>query len=427
MLEEGNSQCANIGAVSQRSIGVYFLLMVGLLLFALLFLSGGGEGRTITVDDDGEGEYTEFTEAVRQALSGDEIYIMNGTYFGDSEENAHIWEILDENISIIGESRENSILHGMRFSYASNWDFELADARFFNLTIRGDGSRLTLMNAKRFIFQNCTFVDVDFSVKEGVQYLTMRNLDFHDSHFSLGSNSYVSLIYGREIVENYCKFITLSNISYHNTPFVIYPESLHQIYSFNLENISIDGDSLRYFVDANNVSIENQSGIFYFFNCTRITISDCSLEGNTEGIVILFSREIFIRNCTFLSTTVDVAHSNNIQVSNSSFTFENSDRGYSRLIVVNGTDIDILRNSMNTNVHIGALQNSKVLNNTFGEFGGLFLSEGDNVTINGNEFEEIGITFLDVVLARRYENLSYHYLIEKNFLKGKPIGADQQP
>ena len=71
------------------------LLLAGIVLCGiLLFLSEGGEGRTITVDDDGEGDYTSIQDAIDNATDGDTIRVWEGVYY----ENV----IVNKSVSVIG-------------------------------------------------------------------------------------------------------------------------------------------------------------------------------------------------------------------------------------------------------------------------------------------------------------------------------------
>jgi parallel beta-helix repeat protein len=61
--------------------------------------------RQITVDDDGHADYPTIQRAIDAANSGDTIYVRNGTYF------EHLL-ILKDNLMIIGENRESTIIDG---------------------------------------------------------------------------------------------------------------------------------------------------------------------------------------------------------------------------------------------------------------------------------------------------------------------------
>ena len=111
MLEDEGS--LNTGKISHscRSDGVCFLIVVGILLLALLLISGGGEGRTIIVDDDGEGEYTRIQDAIDNSTDGDTIRVWEGVYY----ENV----VVDRSIIIEGnDSASRPVVNGMNMSHA---------------------------------------------------------------------------------------------------------------------------------------------------------------------------------------------------------------------------------------------------------------------------------------------------------------------
>ena len=74
-------------------LGMISLVMV---FFVLAIISGTGSGKIITVDDDGEGDYTRIEYAVEDAEHGDEIRVWDGFY--DVYDTVEI----DKRVTIIG-------------------------------------------------------------------------------------------------------------------------------------------------------------------------------------------------------------------------------------------------------------------------------------------------------------------------------------
>ena len=72
------------GDVGQRrlvpSVPVVMVLIGSLVILLLLCGVGKGEGRTIIVDDDGEGDYTSIQDAIDNATDGDTIRVWEGVY-----------------------------------------------------------------------------------------------------------------------------------------------------------------------------------------------------------------------------------------------------------------------------------------------------------------------------------------------------------
>lgn len=91
----------------------YCLLgMIGGILISILFLGimvGEGSGKTITVDDDGEGDYTRIEYAIDEAKHGDVIEVWDGYY--------DVYETIEINkrITLIGNGSEVTTIKGNNF------------------------------------------------------------------------------------------------------------------------------------------------------------------------------------------------------------------------------------------------------------------------------------------------------------------------
>jgi parallel beta-helix repeat protein len=81
-----------------------FVIGAIVLITSLILLSGGGEGATITVDDDGGADFETIQDAIEAAADGDRIEVGEGTYY----ENV----VLDKIISLVGERRNGTIING---------------------------------------------------------------------------------------------------------------------------------------------------------------------------------------------------------------------------------------------------------------------------------------------------------------------------
>ena len=104
MLKKENSLHTDNFSHAFQYIGIFFLVVLGLLFFALV-AGGKGEGKTITVDDDGEGDYTSIQDAIDNATDGDTIRVWDGVY----KENI----IVNRSLSLTGNGTKSTFVIGV--------------------------------------------------------------------------------------------------------------------------------------------------------------------------------------------------------------------------------------------------------------------------------------------------------------------------
>jgi len=81
-----------------------YLLMVFASAFLLLVLTGGSEGRTITVDGSGGADYSTIQDAVDASEEGDTIRVFEGTY------NEVVW--INISLDLVGNGSSKTIIDG---------------------------------------------------------------------------------------------------------------------------------------------------------------------------------------------------------------------------------------------------------------------------------------------------------------------------
>ena len=84
------------------------IIIAGIALLFMLQLSIDGSGRTITVDDDGGGDYTNIQDAINGSTDGDTIRVYQGFY----EEQLNI----KNSVSLIGNGSSSTIINGVNNS-----------------------------------------------------------------------------------------------------------------------------------------------------------------------------------------------------------------------------------------------------------------------------------------------------------------------
>lgn len=100
----------------------------------------------IIVSKDGNGDYTSVTEAVKNALEGDTIFIKNGIY----KERP---EIFASGISIIGEDKTKTIIESGNYALMPHPDGKLGTFRSYTMLINADNvtvRNLTVSNNAGF-------------------------------------------------------------------------------------------------------------------------------------------------------------------------------------------------------------------------------------------------------------------------------------
>ena len=89
---------------SQRTGWTLFFVVLGFFLVSLLVIMEGAEGKTITVDDDGNGDYERIQQAIDNATDGDTIRVWDGTYL----ENV----VVDKALRVSGNGSDVTIIDG---------------------------------------------------------------------------------------------------------------------------------------------------------------------------------------------------------------------------------------------------------------------------------------------------------------------------
>lgn len=230
------------------------LSMFFLLVFVSTFAVYGTTGKTLYVDDLGDGNYTRIQDAIDNASDEDTVHVYNGVYY----ENIRLYKP----IKLIGENKETTIIDGMR---KDNTIFVSHD----NCVIQG------------FTFRNCS--DGSFS-----NVLIQSNNVMVINNTILGGNGWGLYLYhslNASIIKN--SFINaginiVGNLKNWNTHTII--------------NNTVNGKELCYFKDLSNFTFSSTAGQIILVNCTNCTVKHVEISDVDEGIVLGFSSNNFIKN-----------------------------------------------------------------------------------------------------------------------------------
>jgi len=124
------------------------LIALGVVAVLAGLFAEEGAARTITVDDDGEGDYVTIQDAVDNATAGDTIRVWEGNYTGTVEVN--------KTLRIIGNGTERTRLNHIHIN-GHEKNFTIG-----NLSLQGNRSTdvgIFIGNMNRTTIRNCSLKD----------------------------------------------------------------------------------------------------------------------------------------------------------------------------------------------------------------------------------------------------------------------------
>ena len=127
-------------------------------------------GNILYVGGTGPGNYSSIQDAIDNASDGDTVFVYNGTYYEELE-------ITKNNISLIGENRDNTVINGDRggggiYLYFANWII------ISGFTIKNCVWGLELEQSEYVTIENNNITDHNsrgLYVEDGSKYLKILN------------------------------------------------------------------------------------------------------------------------------------------------------------------------------------------------------------------------------------------------------------
>jgi len=250
-----------------KSVKVICGVFVFVVLVLVVLAAGSGEveGETLTVDDDGVGEYTRIKDALNAADEGDTIRVWEGTY------NEAV--IVDKSINLIGNGSEYTTIQG----YSDGI-----------LTTKADGVNLSGFEIHPLGYnRKAVLIESDHNTisendcwndgQKSVMYVTGESNTIRNNIFHGGDNAlYLYDAHGNTISENSCdstKGIRLSSSSNNRI-------TNNDFSRGGWNCITIDGDNNT--ISGNSFSSEGGGGIDVTGG-QHNTISDNSWAKNSTG------------------------------------------------------------------------------------------------------------------------------------------------
>jgi parallel beta-helix repeat protein len=282
---------------------------------------------TIYVDDDNtigpwdgsiQFPYNSIQDAIIAADNGDCIYVLNGTYIENIE--------LDKKLTLIGENKNNTIIDGNQEGCAINLSSENTIIKCFTITGGGfdsDDFRNFFRAGIRVTGSNNTICENIFRKNcLGISGVRVTNLTIKNNIF----------------IEDGIGFTSYEN---DGRPLIKIKYFLH-----NIENNTVNGKPLCYFINENDRSIENgEIGQLILVNCTNLRIQNVSISKTDWGLVFAFCNKCTTKKCHIFNTSLAIW---TLESNNNIFKQNNISDNYHRGIVIdyNSNDNQIIQNKI---------------------------------------------------------------------------------
>jgi parallel beta-helix repeat protein len=364
--------------------------------------------------------YPTIQEAINAAVSGDTVFVENGTYF------EHI--VVNKTISLVGENKTNTIIDGngtgivvkvtainvkicgftikkgevrvcyitgkpnvnanitgntitsgrvyVEFSSSNN---TIARNRFFNAGIEIDGSKNIIIGN---IISNCSQFPGAIYLYRGQNYVGDNQIFWNP----LGGITIYS-VSGSNVLRNNTMFDNGRNFGFYSRVSVNFQELIQDIDTSN----TVNGKPIYYLVNEQNMVVPEDAGYVAVVNSTNITVKGLNITNNWQGVVCAYSSGCVIQNVS--TNTFDVVKCSNLLVENCSggLTFRKTN---SSTITNSYTSsyLEFSNNNRITNNYGGAgltASNSNVIDNNYGgttiwgyQYGGHFWASVNNTVVN---------------------------------------------
>jgi len=221
--------------------------------------NNGIKGRDIIyVNWDGSGDYTTIQEGINAANPGDTIYVYNGTYY----ENV----IVDKTIDLIGEDKNNTIIDGGSNDNVIFISINRVNISQFTIQNGGDYDYGIWCKRSYNTITNCTFDNNNCGVMLGSQYqLESEKNKISDCIFS-------NNMFAIQLFQTANATVT-DNILF-GCGIVLEAYYLSEWNTHIIENNIVDGKPIRYYKNAENITISSDTAQVILANCTNFIVQN---------------------------------------------------------------------------------------------------------------------------------------------------------
>jgi len=368
---------------------ISYLLMMALVLIVLPLpptarsLSGAEEVMrtrgTIIVNASGGGDYTHIQWAIDNATNGDEIHVMDGTYY----ENI----IINKSISLIGTGWENTTIICRKNVPAIHVIANYVNITGFNVThdlnkFEGKGIYVDHANNCRISDNNCVYNTVGIYLDRTNGNTIMRNIADITIYFSSDNTISNNVRGGINIYDS------RNNIIMHNT---IIDDGItisgRGVWYWNTNMIgtsnTVNGKPVYLWKNRTEGQIPLDAGQVILANCSNIIIENLNISNVSVGINIAYSNRNFIIN-----NTANSNRRNGIRLAYSSGN-----------TVINNSFISNERSGIYLHTPIGNTIKNNIVNSNRGD--GIFLYNSHDSTIENNTVNLNGMDGINLKNSER--------------------------
>jgi len=350
-----------------------YCVVITCLVFAgvFFFLLATGEeveARTITVDDDGEGDFTKIQDAINASDDGDIIRVFEGSYFEQMI-------MVNKSVSLIGNGSEVTRIIGNGSGVGIAITASGSNISGFNVSTWDKGMYIVSTSSNNTINNNTFYSSVmDLN-------LAQHNKIFNNSFISV-QNSGTS-----GIVLYHTKFNRVGSNSFNNCGIYIQGSKVDNWITNHIETDNfVNEKQIIFLKNIKNNTIPPGAGQIILANCSNISVENQNCSKGSVGISIAFSNNISISKIIGISNknyNCFIVNSENIQVTNN--TLNASSLGiFTYKVKYSSIVNNILSENSNAGLMVYHAEEMVIQDNTcVGNKYGIGL-EGNNCTIRNN-------------------------------------------
>ncbi|UCH88059.1 MAG: right-handed parallel beta-helix repeat-containing protein [Thermoplasmata archaeon] len=396
--------------------------MYGILILNDSMPNHSARAESIIVDLSGNGNFTRIQDAINYAWPGDTIYVWAGMY------NENI--VVNKPLTIIGNGTSITIING---SYQGNVVYVTADwvnLTGFTATYSGQQpghhyeAGIKLDHADNVHIYDIVSIDNDYPIflndshnnliensnlslnAHGTHIINSNNNSFvNNSNINAGNGLWVknsenikilNNIFGKKFYANFVSFeINLENAKSAvirnnklNYGFYIWGDDLVHWNSHIIDTTNrIKGKSVIFWKNRSGGVLDSNNGQIILANCTGVTVSNCSFDKITYGIILGFSANNKITDNKAVESVGNIylMHSDKNVVSRN--TGKNSN--YNLIMIY--SDNNTISNNTASGCHSGLYiystsNNNEIIQNSFkgNDFCGMYIASSYNNKICRN-------------------------------------------